>query len=146
MRALIPFRSDEEIISIGSGFLDRSLPRSAWTHVAHFAAVFWLGEAHPEIDLTQELSNLIRAYNAATGVENTDKSGYHATISLASLRAARFFRSSRLAEPLFATCNALMASPFGISDWVLKYWSRETLFSLSARRAWVEPDLETLPF
>lgn len=146
MRNSALFRSDEEIVSIGHGFLNRSLPRSAWTHVAHFAAVFWLGEAHPEMDLSKELPHLIRAYNVATGVENTDESGYHATISTASLRAARFFRSGRLTEPLFVTCNALIASPFGISDWILKYWTRETLFSLPARRAWVEPDLEMLPF
>jgi hypothetical protein len=40
----------------------------------------------------------------------------------------------------------LMASPLGRSDWLLAYWTRERLFSVDARRRWVEPDLKPLPF
>jgi hypothetical protein len=47
---------------------------------------------------------------------------------------------------LFETCNALMASPLGKSDWLMGYWSRALLFSVEARRGWVEPDLKPLPF
>jgi len=39
-----------------------------------------------------------------------------------------------------------MQSPFGNKDWLLAYWSKERLFSVEARRAWVEPDLAPLPF
>ena len=35
---------------------------------------------------------------------------------------------------------------YGRSDWLLRYWSRPVLFSVQARRSWVEPDLEPLPF
>jgi len=34
----------------------------------------------------------------------------------------------------------------GKSDWILTYWSREKLFSVEARRSWVEPDLLGLKF
>jgi hypothetical protein len=44
------------------------------------------------------------------------------------------------------TCNALLASPLGKSDWLLGYWSRTLLFSVEAGRGWVEPDLKPLPF
>jgi hypothetical protein len=40
----------------------------------------------------------------------------------------------------------LMSSPLGKSDWPLAYWTRARLFSVEARRSWVEPDLEPLPF
>jgi hypothetical protein len=146
MRAFVPFTCDDEIAAIGSGLMDRTLPKSMWTHAAHFAATLWLMTHRPEMDVARELPGMIRAYNEATGGANTDTAGYHETITQASLRAARKFLNESLPRPLYATCNALMVSPLGDPDWLLAYWSRERLFSLEARRAWVEPDLRELPF
>jgi len=36
-------------------------------------------------------------------------------------------------------------SPLGQPQWLLEYWTRERLFSVEARRNWVEPDLAPLP-
>jgi hypothetical protein len=146
MRTFDPFTCDAEIVAIGSGFLDRSLPKSKWTHAAHFATTLWLMTSRSDVDPARELPAMIRAYNEATGGANTDTSGYHETITQASIRAARRFLAESPPRPLFATCNALMHSPLGDPDWLLAYWSRERLFSVEARRAWVEPDTQELPF
>jgi hypothetical protein len=141
-----PFTSDAEITAIGLGVLDLSLPKPRWTHAAHFAAALWLISRRQDLDASQVMPGIIRAYNEATGVANTDTDGYHETITQASLRAARSFLLQDPARSLFATCNALMASPLGRSDWLLAYWTRARLFSVEARRNWVEPDLKPLPF
>jgi hypothetical protein len=140
--AFVPFVDDEQIHAIGCGLVQRTLPKSKWTHAAHFAAALWLAE----LNASDAMPSVIRAYNVATGVANTDTSGYHETITRASLRAARAFRAERPHLPLFEVCNALMASRFGRSDWVLDHWSRERLFSKEARGSWLEPDLLPLPF
>ncbi|MCF8503881.1 MAG: hypothetical protein K9G59_03120 [Caulobacter sp.] len=142
-----PFTSDAEIIAIGEGVVARSLPKPAWTHAAHFAAAVWLVAGQFGLVAERDMPGLIRAYNTSTGVENTDTGGYHETITLASLRATRAFLSG-LPEgtPLFAACNALLATELGRPDWLLAYWSRERLFSAQARRGWVEPDLQPLLF
>jgi len=146
MSTFAPFASNHEVEAIGRGLLACTLPKSSWTHSAHFAATLWLLECHPEIDASRAMPEFIRAYNELTGTANTDTSGYHETITQASLRAARAFRAAQSGLALFEICNALMASPLGKSDWILAYWSRPTLFSVEARRAWVEPDLKPLPF
>jgi hypothetical protein len=146
MRTLTPFVSDDEVIAIGRGLVTRTLPKSDWTHAAHFAAALWLLAFHPEIDVSRTIPGLIRAYNETTGVVNTDNSGYHETITQASVRAARAFLKARPQQRLFQTCNELMASSFGKSDWLLAYWSRPRLFSVQARREWVDPDIQPLPF
>ena len=146
MSGLVPFVSDEEIVAIGRGLVARTLPKAEWTHRAHFAAALWLMEECVDGEAERMLPGLIRAYNEATGTANTDTSGYHETITQASLRAARAFRMERAEMPLFAVCNELMASRLGRSDWVLTHWTRERLFSVQARRLWVEPDLAELPF
>lgn len=139
------FSCDAEIERIGLGVAERTLPKPEWTHAAHFAAAFWVLRrscVHAERDMPK----LIRAYNLATGVANTDSSGYHETITLASLRAARDWLAKRPDEPLHEALDALLDSDYGRSDWLLGYWSKPVLFSVMARRAWIDPDLKPLPF
>jgi hypothetical protein len=140
-----PFSSDAEIVRIGHGLLDRSLQKSEWIHAAHFAAALWLLRS-PSADALREMPGLIRAYNEATGVANTDHGGYHETITLGSLRAARAWLADRPNRPLHEVLAELLASEYGNRDWLLKYWSKAVLFSVAARRAWVEPNLRALPF
>ena len=137
--------SDSDIERIGRGVATRTLPKPEWTHAAHFAAAFWL-LTRPDRDAMHEMPGLIRAYNEATGVANTDTSGYHETITLASLRAARDWLQKRPEKPLHEVLNELLASRYGRSHWLLEYWSKSVLFSVMARRAWIDPDLKPLPF
>jgi len=146
MRTFLPFTSDDEVLEIGHGLIDRTLPKSAWTHAAHFAAAIWLLTNYGKSLVVRELPGFIRAYNEATGVANTETSGYHETITQASIRAADAFLAGTPLRPLFATCNALMASPLGKPEWLLAYWSRQRLFSVEARRSWLDPDLQIFPF
>ena len=142
----VVFRNDDEVVAIGEGVADLSLPKIRWTHAAHFAAAVWLLRRYPHKQATQEMPRLIRAYNEATGVANTDSGGYHDTITQASLRAARDFLGKNPQLGLCAACNALLETALGRSDWPLEYWSKSVLFSVAARRGWVDPDLKSLPF
>ena len=146
MNTFVPFASDEEVLAVARGLKDRTLPKPAWTHAAHFAAALSLLNDHSLEVVTRDFPELIRLYNEAIGVANTDSSGYHETITLASIRAAAWFLAKDPNRCLFETCNLLMASPLGKSDWLLAYYSRELLFSVEARRRWMDPDLQRLPF
>jgi hypothetical protein len=137
--------TDSEIERIARGLIDRSLPKSEWTHAAHFAAALWLLK-RGGLRAMRDMPPLIMAYNEATGVANTDTSGYHETITLASLRAAYSWLLNRPDASLFEVLGEMLATPIGRSDWLFKYWSRPLLFSVKARKSWVEPDLAPLPF
>jgi hypothetical protein len=140
------FISDDEIAAIASGVLDLSLPKPSWTHRAHFATALWLLVRRPDLDLPRVMPGFIRAYNEATGVANTDTGGYHETITQASLRGAKAFLGCHASQSLYVVCNRLMLSPLGDKSWPLVYWTKDVLFSVEARRRWVEPDLGALPF
>lgn len=139
------FASDAEIEYIGAGLLDRSLPKSKWTHVGHFAAAFWLLR-RPGIDAFSVMPPLIRAYNEATGVANSDTGGYHETITLASLRAAQAWLAPRPGIRLHEALASFLEREYGRSDWLFEHWSKAVLFSVVARKTWVAPDLKPLPF
>lgn len=139
------YRDDAEIAALAARFVDRSLPKSEWTHAAHFAVACALLR-DPARDALREMPALIRAYNEACGTPNSDHGGYHETITLASLRAARSWLAGHATLPLHEALNALLASPYGRPDWLLAHWTHERLFSIAARRAWLEPDRAPLPF
>ncbi len=139
------FKTDAEIRRIGVGLLDRSLPRADWTHEAHLAACHWIVTDRPDIDPERDMRGIISGYNAAVGGVNDDTQGYHETITRCFIHAVRLQVATGGGRPLVERVNALLASPFGSRDWPLAFFSRERLFSVAARREFVEPDLAPLP-
>jgi len=140
------FASDAEVARVGEGLLARDLPRAEWTHEAHLAATTYLLLRHPEIDLDRELPGLIRRYNESVGGVNSDTEGYHDTITRVFLNGARrFLGDADHGEPLHELVNELLLSPVGRRDWPLRFYSRDRLFSVEARRQFVTPDLAALP-
>ncbi|WP_328281364.1 hypothetical protein [Sphingobium sp.] len=138
--------TDAEIGDLADAFVACTLPKERWTHGAHFATALWLILRRPDIVPERDMPGLIRRYNESVGGVNSDMSGYHETITQASLRMARHVLAAQPEGVMpSAAFAALMASPLGDKDWLFAYWSRERLMSAQARRAWVEPDLEPLP-
>lgn len=119
-------------------FHDHTLPKPAWTHEAH-VSVCWatLAQQNPA-DALDHLRTAIRSYNESVGTANTDTDGYHETITRYYVGAVAALRDRPLVEVLaHPTCSRTAA---------LEHWSRDLLFSVAARHAWVEPDLHPLPW
>lgn len=139
------FAGDEDIRAIGTGLLARTLPREAWTHEAHLGACFWLLSERPDIDVDAEIADIIRGFNESVGGVNDDTQGYHDSITRAYVAGVRLFLSETTATGLAERVNAMLLSDVGRRDWPLRFYSRELLFSVPARRGFVEPDLAPLP-
>ena len=139
------FERDEDIRALGNGLLACALPREAWTHEAHLGACLWLLSERPDIDIDAEIGGIIRRFNESVGGVNDDTQGYHDSITRAYVAGARLFLSQTEASGLAERVNALLLSDMGRRDWPLRFYSRELLFSVAARRAFVSPDLAPLP-
>ena len=140
------FASDADVVHVGEGLLARDLPRAEWTHEAHLAATAYLLLRHPEIDVDAELPGLIRRYNESVGGVNSETEGYHETITRTFLHGVRLFLvEADTSEPLHDLVNDLLLSPMGRRDWPFRFYSRDRLFSVDARRDFVPPDLAALP-
>jgi hypothetical protein len=75
------------------------------------------------------------------GTPNSDTEGYHETLTRLYLRAVADQLAALGPRPLSALRAAVLASPLADRGWPLSRYSRECLFSVAARRGWVEPDL-----
>jgi hypothetical protein len=139
------YSTDTEIEHLGEGLLACTLTRPEWTHEAHLAATAYLLLRRPDVDLDAELPGIIRRFNESVGGVNSDTQGYHETITRCFLLGVRvFLKEADLSVPLYALVNELLLSPMGRRDWPLRFYSRERLFSVEARRTYVEADLAAI--
>lgn len=139
------FERDSDIRALGTGLLACTLPREAWTHEAHLGACLWLLSERPDIDVDAEIGTIIRRFNESVGGVNDDTQGYHDSITRAYVAGVRLFLAGTKETGLAARVNAMLLSDVGRRDWPLRFYSRELLFSVAARRRFVEPDLAPLP-
>jgi len=139
------FERDSDIRALGEGLLACALPREAWTHEAHLSACLWLLTERPDIDIDAEIATIIRRFNESVGGVNDDTQGYHDSITRAYIAGVRLFLRETAETDLAARVNALLLSDIGRRDWPLRFYSRERLFSVKARRGLIEPDLAPLP-
>ena len=139
------FDNSASIVHIGEGLLARSLPREEWTHEAHLAACTWIVRDRPDIVPERDLAAIISGYNEAVGGVNDDSQGYHETITQVYIVGVM----AHLAEvgtamPLWQAVNGLLLGPRGRRDLPLRFYTKELLFSVPARRGFVEPDRASL--
>jgi len=139
------FERDSDIRALGEGLLACALPREAWTHEAHLGACLWLLTERPDIDVDAEIGTIIRRFNESVGGINDDTQGYHDSITRAYAAGVRYFLSETIEIGLAARVNALLLSDMGRREWPLRFYSRDLLFSVAARRGFVEPDLAPFP-
>jgi hypothetical protein len=121
------------------------LTQARWTHHAHLAVGFWYLLHHTPAEALNVVRERIKYSNEAMGKANTETGGYHETITRAYLGAIQDYLEQNKNRPTLETLILLLASPLGSNEWPLKYYSRDRLFSVQARKAWVEPDLLPLP-
>jgi hypothetical protein len=131
----------EEIETFVRDFEACSLPKPRWTHQAHLLVGLWYLSKHTPAEALKIVRSRIRAYNEAVGTANTDNSGYHETLTRLYLNGIAALMARHSGEPLPNLLALLLESPLARSDWPLEFYSRERLYSVPARRQWVEPDL-----
>ena len=112
------------------------LPKARWTHEAHLVVCQATLRRFDPVAALDHLRQAIRTYNVATGGANTDTGGYHETLTAYYVWAVHALGPVSLDE--------LVSHPACAREAPASHWSRERLFSVAARRAWVPPDLAPL--
>jgi hypothetical protein len=123
-----------------------TLPKELWTHTAHFVVAFWYCTQYPLPQAIEKTTTGIKAYNVASGGQNTDESGYHDTITLFYISIISFYLVREKVSAL--TDEALVAflqQPFLAKDFIYLFYSVSLLKSKQARQRWIAPDI-ILPF
>lgn len=129
---------------IARALIDRTLPKREWTHEAHLRAGLWHVHSHGAVAALELLRKRITLYNGSVGTQNTDTSGYHETLTRFYVTVIdRFLATADRSMDLDELARALIAA-YGDRKLPLHHYSEGKLFSVVARRSWVEPDLRPI--
>jgi hypothetical protein len=132
--------TDPYIESFMRAFEDGSLSRQEWTHSRRLIAALWYLRRHSRDEATRLVWEGIQRFNDGQG----NLTGYHETITLAWVAVIERFLGVRdLHVPVSVLAGELLGQ-CGDTDYLLRYYSRERLFSDEARYRWVPPDLAAI--
>jgi hypothetical protein len=124
-----------------AAFIGCTLARSLWTHEAHLRVGLWHVRRHGPDEALHLLRQRITRYNEAVGTANTDDSGYHESLTRFYVAMIAAFVEAHADE---ADLERRLIEELGARDLPLQYYSNERLFSVTARRVWLGPDLRDL--
>lgn len=133
-----------EIHSLIERFEAHCLPKTEWTHEAHLVVAAWYCRQSPIEEAMDRVREYIILHNESVGTPNTDTEGYHETITRFWLLVTSTFLSTLETSNIADTCNALILSDTGKSNYPLEFYSKNRLFSVEARHQWLEPDLKAI--
>jgi hypothetical protein len=132
--------TDGYIESFMLAFENGILSKSEWTHSRHLVMALWYLRRHDRHEATSLIRDGIQRFNERQG----NLAGYHETITLAWVALNEQFLSGiDLDVPLSMLAGELL-SQYGDKNSLLRFYSKERLFSDEARHRWVAPDLAAI--
>jgi hypothetical protein len=125
-------------------FEDHSLPRGEWNHHAHLRIAYLYLTRYPYAQAVARMRAGVRAYNAAHGIVDSPMGGYHETLTCAWLQIVA---ATLHHDGPGTSADAFLAAQTHLGDKhaLLRFYSRERLWSPAARVAFIAPDLAPLP-
>ena len=122
-----------------------TLPKEKWTHEAHLIVAVWYCKNYELPKALNLLRYYIKTFNVSVGTPNSETQGYHESLTRFWLLIAAMFVKNNPEKSFEETAEAFVASTWASRSLALNYYSNEVLFSLKARKEWVESDLQKLP-
>ena len=142
-RELRSVRTEAEIYELVQSFEACTFPLGCWNHREHLTVAVWYLRRLPPEKAIDRMRLGIRRFNTRHGVQVTQESGYHETLTVFLVRKIsmilkRLDPNAPLPAVIEQVCRKL-------SDWravVREHYSRARIMSWEARRGWMEPDLK----
>lgn len=133
-----------DLDALVTAFRAATLPRDRWTHAAHLAVGSWHAlELSAGAALDAMRTGIVRL-NRWHGTADTDTGGYHETITRFYMTVLARFAAAHRGLSRAEIVRALLAGPIADRGYPLRFYTRDRLMSVAARRGWVEPDLQPL--
>lgn len=133
------YNNEDEILRLARSFENGTISRDVWKHAEHLTvALFYL--SHHDFDtalskVRDGIFNLLQAFE----IDLSKEMPYHETLTVFWMRTIANFKDSKNGASIAEICSELIEK-FD-TDYPLKFYSRERLFSDEARTSFIEGDL-----
>ncbi len=132
--------TDPYIESFMLAFENGSLSKSEWTHSRHLVMALWYLRRHERDEATRLIREGIQRYNECQG----NLTGYHETITLAWVEVVQRFLAVNDPDLPVSVLAGELLGQCGDKDYLLRFYSKDRLFTEEARHRWVPPDLAAI--
>lgn len=137
------FNTNAEIKTLVRSFEDATISRDAWKHAEHLVVALYYLEGHDLNAATDKMrAGIFNLLMAGFGVDLENEMPYHETLTVFWMRTVFAFNLMHEGLTMVERAN-LLVETFD-KDHPLEFYSRELLFSDSARGSFIEPDLKPI--
>ena len=136
--------SEAELNEIVTGFTNRTLDKSLWTHQAHIITAIWYLKNYEPEDALCRLRSGIISYNLSLGGENTGQSGYHETITVFWWEIVKQFLDKQPEISFKDACDFFLSSFMMDKSFPFQFYTKEKLLSTVARSRFIGPDIKEI--
>jgi len=134
------YETEKDILDLVRSFEDATVSREDWKHREHLiVALYYVSHHDADNALDKMRTGLLNLLANGFKVDLTKEMRYHETITVFWIRTLADFHASSNGNSIVAKV-AEIVDKFD-KDYLLKFYSRERLFSAEARERFVEGDL-----
>lgn len=139
------YESEKDVLNLVRAFEDATISRDEWKHAEHLiVALYYVSHFDIETAIEKMRSGILNLLASGFKVDLTKEMPYHETITVFWIRAIAAFHISSNGKTLSDKIDN-MVERFN-KDYLLKFYSRECLFSDKARAQFVDPDLQLVDY
>jgi hypothetical protein len=132
--------SARDLVDFVADWEEGRLPRSSWTHAAHVAVAAYYAYLLPPAEAFEAMRSGIVRFNACVGIENTDHSGYHETLTRFWTETIRAFVSAGNFPNAYAAVREAVNEYGNSRDLYRQFYDYDIVSDSNARREWIRPN------
>ncbi|WP_018342283.1 hypothetical protein [Cytophaga aurantiaca] len=125
-------------------FNNQTLPKSEWTHHAHLTVALWYADNYEFNDAICRLKSGVILLNKFHGTENTDRSGYHETLTIFWTKVISIYIELNPLNSLNELHENLLKSKVADKELPFHFYLKEEILSSAYRAVYHEPTLQKL--
>jgi len=125
-------------------FNTATLPKSEWTHQAHLTVALWYLHTYEFHDAVCRLKSGIILLNNFHGTENTDRSGYHETLTIFWAKVIAIYSELNPSCNLEELTENFLNSGLANRELPFQFYSIREILTTPYRAVYHEPTLEKL--
>ena len=125
-------------------FNQTTLPKSEWTHKAHLTVALWYLYTYEFDDAVCRLKSGIILLNKFHGTENTQKSGYHETLTIFWMKVISIYIELNPSYNHEVLTNNFLNSALVNKEFPFDFYLKKEILSPAFRAIYHEPTLEKL--
>lgn len=145
---LLRMKKNDEVIMKESPLVEKfnqaTLPKSEWTHEAHLSVALWYVDNYEFDDAICRLKSGIILLNKFHGTDNTDRSGYHETLTIFWAKVISIYIELNPLNSLKELQENLLKSTVADKQLPFHFYLREEILSSAYRAVYHEPTLQKL--